>query len=312
MTPALSICIVNWNTRTDLRALLQAVRADAGDAAEVIVVDNGSTDSSVDMVRREFPWAHLIANADNRGYARATNQAIAAARGQFLFLLNPDSLVRPGCCARLQRFLEEHPNAGAAGPRVLNPDGSLQSSCRRFPTFAAGLFRGTPLGWLLPGNRFTRAYLMQEWDHTTPREVEWLSGAALMVRRAAVAQVGPLDERFFMFCEDVDWAYRARAAGWERWYVPDAVVVHTIGRATDQAVLPMVRAFHRSMLRFYWKHYAASWPLLIRWLPALGIRVREAYILMRAALQWLLSRLRHPVPVETTAHAAPGAGSRDR
>ncbi len=311
MTPALSICTVNWNTRTDLRALLQSVRADAPDA-EVIVVDNGSTDGSAEMVRGEFPGVRLIANPDNRGYARATNQALAAAGGQYLFLLNPDSLVRPGCSARLRRFLDEHPRAGAAGPRVLNPDGSLQPSARRFPTFAAGLFRHTPLGWLLPGNRFTRAYLMQEWDHTAPREVEWLSGAALMLRRVAVEQVGALDERFFMFCEDVDWAYRARAAGWERWYVPDAVVVHRIGRATDQAVFPMVRAFHRSMLRFYWKHYAPHWPGPLRWLPALAIRLREAFVLTHSSLLWLRSRLRRPTPPNSAAYAAPGTGPRDR
>ena len=307
--PVVSVCTVNWDTRNDLRTLLRSLRGEVRGLVEVIVVDNGSTDGSAAMVRARFPWVHLLANPNNRGYARASNQAMAAARGRYFFLLNPDARVHPGCLQRLVRFLDEHPRAAAAGPRVLNPDGSLQHSCRRFPSFTAGLFRHTPLGWLWPNNRFTRAYLMRDWNHQIAREADWLSGAAVCLRREAVEQVGPLDEGYFMFCEDVDWGYRARQAGWDLWYVPEAVVTHAIGRATDQRVFRMVLAFHRSMRRFYWKHYAARWPWALRWVPPVGIRLRALFVLKQALFTWVLSRFRHSVTATPTPHATRRPGS---
>jgi GT2 family glycosyltransferase len=276
----LTVCIVNWNTRADLRRALESVFARAGEAAfEVIVVDNASRDGSPAMVRREFPQVRLITNRVNRGFAAGNNEALRRARGRHRLLLNSDTVVHGGAFAAVVRFMDAHPEAGAVGLRVHNPDGTLQYSCRRFPRLATGLFRKVPLGRLIPDNRWNREYLMSDWAHDTVREVDWVSGAAMCMGAGALAQMGRLDERYFMYCEDLDWCYRARRAGWKIYYLPQAVVTHAIGRSTDLRPLRMVREFHRSMSRFYWKHYARAVPLPLRALPPLGIWLREAVVL---------------------------------
>lgn len=275
----LTICIVNWNTCADLRQALASVFAQAQQVAcEVIVVDNGSRDGSPQMVRQEFPAAQLIANRVNRGFAAGNNQALRRARGRYCLLLNPDVIAHPGALRETVSFMEAHRQAGAAGLRILNPDGTLQYSCRRFPRLATGLFRKVPLGRLLPDNRWNREYLMSDWAHDTVREVDWVSGAAMCLRRAALEQVGLFDEGYYMFCEDVDWCYRARQAGWKVYYVPQAVVTHAIGRSTDQRPLRMVVEFHRSMNRFYWKHYARRVPAPLRPVVPLGIGLRALIV----------------------------------
>ncbi len=276
----LSVCIVSWNTRSDLRAALAAVYACEGEAAfEVIVVDNASTDGSPQMVRRDFPRVQLIENRVNRGFAAGNNQALRRARGRCCLLLNSDAVVHGGAFAAVVRFMDAHPEAGAVGLRVHNPDGTLQYSCRRFPRLATGLFRKVPLGRLIPDNRWNREYLMSDWRHDEVREVDWVSGAAMCLRAQALARVGLFDEGYFMYCEDVDWCYRARRAGWKTYYLPAAVVTHAIGRSTDLRPLRMVREFHRSMYRFYRKHYARTMPLPLRPLVPLGIWLREAVVL---------------------------------
>lgn len=272
--PLLSICIVNWNTREDLVKAIESLNCGGADDREVVVVDNASSDGSAAFVRSRFPAVTLLENQENSGFSRAYNQAIEAARGEYLLLLNPDCIVHPHALERLTAFLESNPKAAAVGPRLLNADGSLQYSCRRFPTFATGLFRNTPLGRLFPRNRFSREYLMTEWDHSAAREVDWISGAAICIRREALDQVGLLDERFFMYCEDVDWCFRARKLGWGIHYLPTATVTHLIGRSSDQRPLEMVKEFHRSMAHFYRKHYAPDWPLGFRWVPLAAIRLR--------------------------------------
>jgi GT2 family glycosyltransferase len=279
--PDLSVCIVSWNTRADLRAALASVFAYAGEVAlEVIVVDNASADGSAEMVRREFPAAQLIANRWNRGFAAGNNQALRRARGRYYLLLNSDTVVHAGAFAELVRFMDAHPDAGAVGPRILNPDNTLQYSCRRFPTLATGLFRKAPLGRLIPDNRWNREYLMSDWVHDVAREVDWISGAAMCLRPEAVRQVGALDEGYYMYCEDVDWCYRARRAGWKIYYLPQAVVTHVIARSSDQRPLRMVAEFHRSMLRFYRKHYAAAMSPLLRPLVPVGIMLRALVVMI--------------------------------
>ena len=276
----LTICIVNWNTCADLRRALESVFARAGEARfEVMVVDNASTDGSPAMVRREFPAVRLIMNRINRGFAAANNEALRRARARYRLLLNSDTIVHPGAFAELVKFTSAHPDAGAVGLHVLNPDGTLQYSCRRFPRLATGLLRKVPLGRLIPDNRWNREYLMSDWAHDAVREVDWVSGAAMCLRAEALAQVGLLDEEYFMYCEDVDWCYRARRAGWKIYYLPQAVVTHVVGRSTDLRPLRMVREFHRSMIRFYWKHYARGVPPPLRPLLPLGIWMREAVVL---------------------------------
>jgi hypothetical protein len=283
--PALSVCIVNWNTRHDLEeALRSVIESDPGLDLEVIVLDNASRDGSAEMVRRQFPQVTLIESPENMGFARGYNAAAGRATGRYLLILNPDTVVHRGALSRLVAFMDGEPKAGAAGPRLLNSDGSLQFSCRRFPRPAAAMLRNTVIGRLVPGNRFTREYLMQDWDHDSARQVDWVSGAAICIRREAWEQTGGFDEGYFMYAEDMDWCLRAEQAGWSIYYLPDAVVTHRIGRSSDQRPLAMVIQFHRSAARFYRKHYAPRWPWGLRLLPLAGIWTRAGLVMTQILL----------------------------
>lgn len=278
--PDLSVCIVNWNTRQYLeRAIASALESDPKLDIEVVVLDNASADGSADMVRTHFPGVRLLESDTNLGFARGYNRAAAETSGRHIFMLNPDTLVRTGAPATLVSFLDSQPEAGAAAPRVLNPDGTLQHSCRRFPRPIAAILRNTIVGRLLPGDPFRRNYLMTDWDHASVRQVDWVSGAAICIRRETWEEVGGFDEGFYMYAEDIDWCLRAKQAGWRVYYVPDAVVVHRIGASSDQRPLRMVVEFHRSMARFYRKHYARAWPWGLRALPPAGIWVRAGLVM---------------------------------
>jgi len=278
--PDLSICIVNWNTRTDLERSLASLRnADVEISVEVIVLDNASQDGSPEMVRQRFSSVILLESRENLGFARGYNRAAARAGGRHLLILNPDTVVHRGALEALVGFLDSHPEAGAVGPRLLNSDGSLQFSCRRFPSPLAAIFRNTLLGRLAGRDRFTRAYLMADWDHQTLREVDWVSGAAVCIRQQAWKELGGFDEHFFMYAEDMDWCLRAHRLGWRIYYLPEAVITHHIGRSSDQRMVAMVVQFHRSMARFYRKHYAAGWPWGLRSLPVVGIWSRAGLVL---------------------------------
>ncbi|MEW5883353.1 MAG: glycosyltransferase family 2 protein [Armatimonadota bacterium] len=269
----LSVTICSWNTRDYLDRCIASVLAQAdGIALEVIVIDNASEDGSAEMVEQKYPSVRLLRNDQNRGFGAGHNQGFAVASGEFLMPLNSDAIVHPSCLERLVSFLRQHEDVGIAAPKLLNPDGSLQYSGRRFPTPAAALFRNTPLGKLFPNNRFAREYLMQDWDHLEPRDVDWVSGAALCLRADVYHEVGGFDERFFMYLEDVDLCRRVHDAGHRVVYVPDAVITHVIGASTDRVANRMIRQFHKSMLLYYAKHHLRNAPLLLQplyWLAAL-------------------------------------------
>jgi len=249
---------------------------------EVIVVDNGSSDGSADMVRERFAEVRLIANDSNVGFARAQNQAFASSTGRYVLLMNPDSFLPDSdALAKIVRYLDRERSVAILGLRVLNPDGSLQFSARRFPTFGAALFRHTILGRLFPKNRFVREYVMADWDHSEPREVDWVSGCAMVIRRAALELIGPLDERFYMYCEDVDICYRARKKGLSVRYYPSVTCVHRIGGASDQDPYRMIYHFHRSMFRFYLKHYARGARILLLPLVIVGLALRAVGFALR-------------------------------
>ena len=273
----LSVVILNWNAHDYLADALQSiVQQNWRHDIELIVVDNHSLlDDSVQMVRRDFPQARLIETGRNLGFSAGNNVGWRQAHGRHVLFLNPDTIVHDGAFDILIEWMDAHPEVGACGPKLLNPDGSLQPSCRAFPSFGAGLFRNTLLGRLFPNNPWSRGYLMQDFQHHKEQAVDWLSGSALFVRRKAMEEIGNgWDESYFMYCEDVDLCYRLKAAGWPRYYVPHATITHRIGGSSDWAQGAMIRRHHASMLRFYFKHYARGWGLLLAPLAILGVATR--------------------------------------
>lgn len=277
----LTIVIVSWNTSKELSSCLMSVRDALGDNMQAIVVDNASGDDSVQMVRREFPWVHLIANNDNYGFGKACNMAIRESRGRYIFFLNPDSAIEKDALNSIVEFGDTHPEAGIFGIKVMNPNGSIQYSCRRFPTLAAGIFRNTILGKFFPKNAYTRDYLMTDWDHSQTQEVDWVSGCALVIRRETAEELGGFDERFFMYCEDVDLAYRANQKGWKVMYFPGAVSIHARSKSSDKSPNHMIFEFHKSMYKFFKKHYAANSSIIIRMLVPVGLVARTGFFILR-------------------------------
>ena len=232
-TPDVSIIILNYKTRGLLRQCLRGI-ASSGDAvqSQVIVVDNASGDGSVEMVERDFPNVKLIASAENRGFAAGMNLGLRHANGRYVVLLNTDIAIMERPFDQLVQFMDQHPRVGIAGPKLLNPDGTVQDSCYRFPRALTPLYRRTPVG-KLPGIRAQlRAYVMNDFDHQESRPVDWLLGAFLIARAEAVQAVGEMDERFFMYFEDVDWCRRFWANTWEVWYVASVECVHYHKRAS--------------------------------------------------------------------------------
>ncbi len=271
----LSACIVNWNTREELRACLLSLRAHpyAG-GQEIIVVDNASADGSARMVRDEFPEVRLVANTSNESYARGTNQALALARGALLLLLNPDVEVTPGALDRLAAFLSSEPDAAAAAPKLIHPDGRVQASLRGFPEPGPLLWDILLLPRVFPYSRVLGAYRLTYWDYDKPGPVPQPMASCLMVMRRAYETVGPMDERFPLFFNDVDWCLRAYAAGWKIYYTPEAAVIHHGGASTKKVRAAAVWESHRALLRFYEKHYH----------PKIA---RPLYALIRAAVTLL-------------------------
>ncbi|MGD9519949.1 MAG: glycosyltransferase family 2 protein [Armatimonadota bacterium] len=255
--PRLSVCIVTWNCRDLVLNCLRTLSEGRNEVSyEVLLVDNASRDGTVQAVRELHPEVTVVSNEANVGFAAANNQAIRLARGEYIFLLNPDTVLPERALDDLVRVADEHPRAGAVGPKLLNPDGTLQYSCRRFPKPWAALFRNTLFGRLFPHERWTREYLMADWDHNELREVDWVSGAALLLRREAVEQVGLLDERYFWGSEDVDYCRRLEKAGWQVLYTPTPAIVHIIGGSTDRAVLQTIQRRHASWYRLYSRHFS--------------------------------------------------------
>ncbi len=251
----LSIIIVSWNVRQPLVACLQSLeRHPPADPPEVIVVDNASTDGAVEVVRRDFPWASVLRNEENCGFAAANNRGIAVAQGEYLLLLNPDTLVHPRALETLCAFLHAHPDVGACGPRLLNEDGTLQPSARQFPSFRASLYRHTILRHLFVFRGHYRRWMMSDFPYDRQRDIDQLMGAALMLRRSAVDQVGLIDERFFMYYEEVDLCHRLRQAGWRIVFVPEATITHLGGESARQVPVAARIMMLNSLLGYFRKH----------------------------------------------------------
>jgi GT2 family glycosyltransferase len=286
----LSVVILNWNTAALLEQCLETlVGTQSAIDYEIVVVDNNSTDNSREMVAAQFPTVRLIANTENLGFGAGNNVAVPQTTGRWILFLNSDTTVLPDALTRLVQFGDNDETIGIIGAKLLNPDGSLQYSCRQYPNLGTGFFRNTPLGRLFPNNKFASDYLMKSFDHLTPRDVDWVSGAALCIRRTLVQQIGAFDDDFFMYCEDVDLCWRANHAPlpndpsrtWRVVYFPDAVIYHHIGKSSDLVPTRMTYEFHRSQYLFYKKHYAATMPFLLRPLIPLGIALRASGQVLR-------------------------------
>lgn len=250
-----SVCIVivSWNTRELLASCLDSVAAEVASVGsgeiEVIVVDNASLDASLDMVRRKYPWVRTIANSENLGFAVANNQAIEASQGEYVLLLNSDTVVHAGAVQALYEFMEHRPDAGVAGAKLLNEDESLQDSCRPMLTPWREFWRLVYLDRLWP----RASYNMAGWDGAAPRQVEVMMGACMMLRRRALDEVGLLDTSYFMYTEEVDLCYRLASAGWKLWYVPLAKVTHYGQASSRQVENEMFVQLYRSKVQFYRK-----------------------------------------------------------
>jgi hypothetical protein len=251
----LSIVIVSWNVKEYLVSCLRSIEENGPNHEfEIIVVDNASADGSVDAVRDSFPQVDVIANKDNRGFAAANNQGIEKSQGQYLLLLNPDTIVHPGSLDILIKFMDYDKDVGACGPKLLNEDRTTQRSVRRFPTFRAALYRHTIFRRIGLFRRQYKRWLMKDFSYDTQTELDQLMGAALMVRRSVMDQVGWMDERFFMYYEEVDFCYRVKKAGWRVVFVPAAMITHFGGRSSAQIPVENSAMFLTSMLKFFRKN----------------------------------------------------------
>ena len=285
----LSVVVVTYRSKDHvmgcLRSLEPGLRASGGNgeppAWECVVVDNDSRDGTPERVEREAAWARVVRTGANLGYAKAVNRGIAETRGAFVLVSNPDCVWAPGAIHELLAWLGSHPRCAIAAPRIRNPDGTLEYSARAYPDPFTFLFnRYSLLTRLWPGNPWSCRYLLSDWDHATPRSVDWASGAAMLVRREAITAVGGMDEAFFMFNEDVDWCRRMNVGGWSVDYVPAATVVHDIGASRGAVSNRVILERHRGMIHYFRKHHPAP-----AWLDALT----TFFIMARARVLVLLN-----------------------
>jgi N-acetylglucosaminyl-diphospho-decaprenol L-rhamnosyltransferase len=270
-----------------LTACVRSVLADssAGEV-ELVVVDNGSDDGSVEALRNAVPGARVIVSPGNVGYARAANQGIAATRAPVVAVLNPDLTMEPGTAKAMLARFDEEPALGACGPRIHNLDGSDYPSARRSPTVPLAVAHGT-LGLWWPTNPFTARYRELDADPAQSRSVDWVSGAAVWLRRGALDAVGGWDERYFMYMEDVDLCWRLRRAGFDVAYEPAGVVTHVQGASTSRSPYRMLVQHHRSAWRFARRRLTGAGVVL---LPFAALYLASRCVLAMAEHAWRASR----------------------
>lgn len=280
----LSVLIVNYNAGAFLERCLASLRAHLSEIPhEVCLVDNASSDGSLVRVRARFPGVQIIENSKNLGFAAAINQGLRETTGTYVLWLNPDTELLDSGFLTLLNYLDVNPTLGVLGPQLINPDGRRQLSCRSFPSYRTAFFhRYALLTRLLPSNPFSKKYLHTDWGTDRIRETDWVSGACLLHRRAVSDKLGGLDELFFMYCEDVDFCLRARQAGWSTGYHPDARALHHIGTSSQQLARRMILERHRSMWRYYRKHFHPNWAKVLVVGPAIATRC--AFLLAQNAL----------------------------
>lgn len=252
----LDVVIVNHNSTDELVACLSSIdRHGSGEEIGVVVVDNASHDD-VGRVSQQYPAVELVKNTDNVGFARAVNDGLSRGTAEFVMIMNPDTVVTPRFFRKMVEYMVENPRIAILGPKVLNEDGSLQGSARSYPTISTLFFgRTSLLTRFFPRSSLARKSVPAlNSDGVLPMDVEWVSGACMLVRRSAVSAVGMLDERFFVYWEDVDWCRRMRESGWRVVYYPQATIVHRVGASSETMYMKSLLTFHISFFRYYEKY----------------------------------------------------------
>ncbi|MBN1933985.1 MAG: glycosyltransferase family 2 protein [Anaerolineae bacterium] len=301
----LSIVIVNWNVRDLLRACLNSILSQARLVSqytwelvsttytcEILVVDSASSDDSAAMVEREFPAIRLWASDANLGYAGGNNLGIGYSRGQYVLLLNPDTVVRPGALQTMTAYLDAHPDVGVLGPRLYYPGGTplgeTQSSRRRFPTFEIALIESTFLEQWFPNHPALKRYRVLDQPDDATCEVDWVTGACLLVRKTVIDQVGLIDENYFMYSEELDWQKRIRQAGWRVVYLPQAEVIHYEGKSSEQVAAFRDIRFQKSKILYFKRHHGKFVGEMIRY----WLLFHYLYKWSTDAAKWLLGHKR--------------------
>ncbi|PKQ28062.1 MAG: hypothetical protein CVT63_04680 [Candidatus Anoxymicrobium japonicum] len=276
---AVAAVVINRNTSELLRECIETIFAsEFAGGISVWVVDNGSDDGAPQMVLREFPGVDLIWNSSNAGYARACNQGINATREPYVLILNSDTALSANAVTEVIGYLERNPKAAIAAPMLRNSDGSLQYSCREFPSIKTAFVHGF-LGLIRDENTCSARYKKINWDHERESNVDWVSGAFMAIRREALEEIGGFDEKYFMYVEDVDLCWRMWRAGWSVGYVPSAEVFHHIGMSSGATPARMVFHHHRGMLRFHRKSYDGPMRRTVNVAVGCGIAVRLTLIM---------------------------------
>ena len=313
MSTDLAVIIVSWNVRPLLERCLASLRRargvkfispDARPAPEprafqpglyralAIVVDNASSDGSAELVRSSFPWVHLIASEENLGFTAANNLAIkgqmeSAHPPAFFLLLNPDTEVHPDALRLMVEFMYQHPEVGVLGPMLLNPDGSVQSSRRRFPTLCTALVESTIIQWRFwKDNPILHRYYVLDCRDDETQEVDWVTGACFMVRREAVEKAGLMDEGFFMYSEELDWCRRIKAEGFKVVYFPEAKVTHYSAKSSEQVKTFQHIQFQRSKIRYFRKYHSS----MAAWFLRLFLLFNYLLLFLEEAVKWGFSR----------------------
>lgn len=302
-SPDISIIIVSWNVRERLRACLASLPSPQS-GVETIVVDAASVDGTPEMVRAEFPSVELIASTENLGYSRGNNLGLKQARGQYGLILNPDTELMGHGLQDMRAYLQANPRVGALGPQLVLPDGSVQATRRRFPTLATAIFDSTWLEGLAPRSLLDH-YYASDLPGDRPVVVDWLVGAALLVRREVWEQVGGLDEGFFMYSEELDWQRRIKLAGWQIVYFPAAQVRHFEAQSSAQVPAATHIRFNTSKVRYFRKYHGALAGEFLRWYLL-------SHFAVQLGLEWLKGAAGHKRELRQARVAAYRAVLRSR
>ena len=284
----LSVIIVNYNVKYFLeQALFSLRKASQGLEVEYIVIDNNSTDGSAEYVRNNFPWVKLIANSENLGFGRANNQGLLIAKGQYLLIVNPDTVVGENTLKILIEQLRSNPQIGVTGPKIIDKEGKFELSCRRgFPTPFAAFSKITGLAVLFPKSKLFAKYNLTYLDPDLTCEVDSLSGCFMLLKREVYEEVGGFDEDFFLYGEDIDWCYRIKKAGWKILYYPQAEVIHYGGESTLRSDIDSRKLFFKAMRHFVKKHFSTKFPLMISLIMG-GIFLNRSFDWVKRSMHYL-------------------------